>query len=248
MGKANNGATSHLAPSEAVQYILAALLGGLILLGTWKYTLFIGEAKGLSILNKTMSSGTLFLLSVVLLIGPMNRLFGGIWRAFFILRREIGMVAFLTGAAHVYLSMFPLARRGPFGFYEARPWSAYPGLLGLVLMAVLFAFSFMKVQKLLSAAAWWKLQYMGARIALLGIVVHTIVLRWNSWVTWAANWWKGADVYPPLALLGVLFAFYVLKVKLIERWHGRQAKLHVTGLTFASIVLVVFLFVFPAMR
>lgn len=237
-----------MAPSETVQYVLAVLLGALVLLGTWKYTMLVGEAKGLSILNKTLSSGTLFLLSFVLLIGPMNRLFGGVWRSLFILRRELGMAAFLTGFTHVYLSMFPLARRGPFGFYEARPWSAYPGLLGLVLMALLFAFSFMKLQKLLPASSWWKLQYIGARVALLGIVVHTVVLRWSGWTTWAANWWKGADAYPPLALLGTLFALYVAKVKFIERFHGGRAKIHVTGFTFAFIVLVVFLFVFPGLR
>jgi len=187
-GQKNEKPQFHLAQSSVAQYILASLLVGLVLAGCWKYTLIVGEASGLTILNRTMSSGTVFLLSLVLLVGPMNRLFGSFWKWLFLLRKEIGELTFLAGFTHVYLSMFPLARRGPWGFYLARPWSAYPGLAGLLLMGILFFFSFAKTQRMLPPVSWWKLQYMGARIALIGLVIHTVVLRWSSWGTWIGQW------------------------------------------------------------
>ncbi len=238
----------HLAQSDIAQYILAGVFVGLVLTGCFKYTQLIGEAQGLTLLNRTMSSGTIFLLSAVLLIGPMNRLFGGIWRTLFILRKEIGMYTFLAGFVHVYLSMFPLARRGPWGFYESRPWSAYPGLAALLLMAILFFFSFVRTQKMLPSSLWWKLQYTGARIALLGLVVHTVVLRWNAWGTWLGQWWKGETIYPPLAFLAVVFALYVTKVKLAERWSGVSARNYVIAASFFLVIFVTFLFVFPSLR
>lgn len=192
----------------------------------------------LQALNHTFSSGTLFLLSFVLLLGPFSRLYGGIWKVLFGFRKELGMLAFLTGLTHVYLSMFPLARRGPWGFYTGRPWSAYPGLLGLTLMAILFVFSFKKTEKLLPPAFWWKLQYIGARLALMGIVMHTIVLRWNNWKSW--------DIVPT-ALVATLFAVYVVCVKLLEYISFKKAKVRVAALTFVFIILVGFLFIFPTL-
>lgn len=241
----SEGESFHLVQSEIAQYIVAALFVGLVLSGCWKYTEAIGEAKGLAILNRSVSSSTVFLLSFVLLLGPMSRLFGGLWKTLFMLRKEIGICTFFIGLTHVYLSMFPLARRGPWGFYTGRPWSAYPGLIGLVSMAALFAFSFVKLQRLLSATLWWKMQYLGARIALIGIVVHAVVLRWPSWTTWVSNWRQGADSYPPLALLAVLFALYVTGVKVLERTNPARAKMQVTALTFGFVLLTAFLFIFP---
>lgn len=205
----------------------------------------LADAKGLTVLNRTLSSGTLFLLGLVLLLGPLSRVYKAVWNTLFIVRKELGVLTFFAGLLHVYLSMFPLARHGPWGLYVARPWSAYSGLLGLVLMAILFIFSFTKIERLLSPRAWWRLQYLGARTAFAGIVLHAILLQWSVWSVWLSGWIRRANVgYPPLSLLVIVFSLYVVIVRLIERYDNRLGvKRHLTWLTVGTSALIASYFI-----
>lgn len=230
-----------LGQSIVAQYLLAFVVVAITLKVFSWYTVLVGSTQGLSILNRTMSSGTLFLLGFLLLFGPFSRVFGGAWSKLFILRKEIGVLTFFTGLLHVYLSMFPLARNGPWGFYVGRPWSAYSGLLGIVLMAILFLFSFTKLERLLSPRVWWRLQYLGARTAFIAIVLHTMLLRWSTWQTWLSKWILRQDVgLPPMALLTVVFAWYVILVRLIERYSVKEhVKKKLLWLTVATSTLLI---------
>ena len=110
-----------------------------------------GLAKGWSaaVVNRGLADASMVLLGTALVLGVLSRLYNA-FDKFLTYRKEIGIMAFFSGAAHVYLAMFPLARRGPWGFYESRPWSAFPGLLGLGLMFLLFVISFKAVEEKLS--------------------------------------------------------------------------------------------------
>lgn len=230
--------------SSLGQFSFAAFFVGLVLTFNYQYTVLTTEFTGLTLVNRTMSSSTIILLGLVLVLGPLVRVFGGAWKTLFMLRKEIGMYTFLTGVTHVYLSMFPLARRGPWGFYEGMPWSAYPGLFGLVVLWILFIFSFVTLQKRLTPATWWKLQYIGVRVAFAAVLLHTIVLRFDSWTLWMSQWAKGEQLYPPLAFLACLFSVYVIVVKVFERIATRKdSLLRIT--TFVLFVLVEILFLYP---
>jgi len=219
------------------QLTLAGFFVGLVLAFCHGYTAHTTEFTGFTLVNRTMSSATIFLLGLVLVLGPLVRVFGGAWKTLFMLRKEIGMYAFLTASMHGYLSWFT----------RVSPWSTIPALVAFWTMAALFLFSFAKLQKHLDPALWWRLQYMGARVALVSIVVHTIVLRFDSWIIWMTGWAKGEQLYPPLALLAFLFSAYVIAVKVFER-NLAQKDLLLRVTTFVWFVLIEILFILPRIR
>ncbi|MBI5356682.1 ferric reductase-like transmembrane domain-containing protein [Candidatus Collierbacteria bacterium] len=207
------------------QYFIAGsisvtITGGLILYLTARRGYF-----DLSIINKSLASGSLVLLGIVLLLGPLSRFYSRFdnWINY---RKELGILAFLTGAVHVYLSMFPLARRGPFGLYQSRPLVAYSGLLGLVIMAYLFIISFEKLKEKIGMAKWWKMQYWGARITVLAIFIHMAVFKYPEW-----NAWLGGEAgklarpgWPPASLLVAIFISFVLLTRLSELFGAKAAR------------------------
>ena len=105
------------AASEGVRQYLVATAAAVLTVGfVYQYAVIRYGAVGLSSLNKSLATSTVFLLGFVLLLGPLSRMFA-IFDGFFKFRKELGVLSFYTGAIHVYLSMFVLARRGPWGLY-----------------------------------------------------------------------------------------------------------------------------------
>lgn len=194
----------------------------------------------LSIVNKSLASASLALLGIVLLVGPLSRLYQRFdtWINY---RKELGILAFIFGAVHVYLSMFPLARRGPFGLYLSRPLIAYSGLLGLIIMAVLFVISFEKIKSKLDTAKWWKVQYIGVRITAIAILLHMTLFKYQEWLKWLdGDAGKIAiAAFPPASLLIAIFSGFVLLTRISEFAGQKLAqKLIPIELTVASGLLV----------
>ena len=207
------------------QYLVAitvtALIGGGII-----YYLFIRSGSFVpSIANKGLADISLVLLGIVLLIGPLSRLYSrfDLWVNY---RKELGILAFFTGVAHVYLSMFVLARRGPFGLFQSRPLVAYTGLLGLLIMAYLFIISFEKIKTQLGVAKWWKMQYWGARITGVAIFIHITAFKYPEWDTWLNGKTEGLALpnLPPANLLVAIFFAFVLLTRLSERLNSKIAR------------------------
>ncbi|MBI2309501.1 ferric reductase-like transmembrane domain-containing protein [Candidatus Collierbacteria bacterium] len=225
------------------QYLVAGLVsiataGGLILYLTARRGYF-----DLSIVNKSLASTSLILLGIVLLLGPLSRIYNRFdkWINY---RKELGILAFLTGAVHVYLSMFPLARRGPFGLYQSRPLVAYTGLLGLVIMTYLFIISFEKIKQKIGMAKWWKMQYWGARITGVAIFTHMAVFKYPEW-----NTWLGGEAgklarpgWPPASLLTAIFISFVFLTRFSELLGAKTAKFLTPVWLAAAVIISVLLF------
>lgn len=228
------------------QYAVAGLVTATVVWLVYRYAVIRYGVEGLSSLNKSLATSTLFLLGIVLLMGPLSRLFA-IFDHFLKYRKELGIMTFFTGVAHVYLSMFPLARRGPFGFYQSQPLSAYAGLTGLVIMFFLLLLSNAAIERAIGTHLWWKLQYWGARLAFVAVAFHMIVLKYSGWGTWfadrGAGSTQGAASLPPLAILATVFAVFVLVVRLSELFGLRPART-ITQLSFLiATAFTVWLFV-----
>lgn len=220
------------------QYAVAAIITVLTVWLVYRYAAVRYGVEGLSSLNKSLATSTLFLLGIVLLLGPLSRLFAMFDHALKY-RKELGILTFFTGAAHVYLSMFPLARRGPWGFYQNQPVSAYAGLAGLVIMFLLLLISHTSIEQAIGTRVWWKLQYWGARLAFIAIAFHMIVLKYAGWGKWFAD----RASLPPLALLATVFATFVLVVRVSE-FFGPTAARRITQLSFlAAAIFTVWLFI-----
>jgi len=211
---------------EALRQYLVAIIITALVSGGFGYYLFIRNGSFTpSIANKGLADGSLVLLGIVLLIGPLSRLYNRFdsWVNY---RKELGILAFLTGAVHVYLSMFVLARRGPFGLYQSRPLVAYTGLLGLAIMAYLFIISFEKIKQKIGVAKWWKMQYWGARITGVAIFIHMAAFKYPEWDTWLSGKTEGLALpnLPPANLLIAIFFAFVLLTRFSERLNAKIAR------------------------
>lgn len=219
-----------------LQYGVAAIVTAATVLLVYRYAVVRYGVEGLSSLNKSLATSTLFLLGIVLLLGPLSRLFTLFDHALKY-RKELGILTFFTGAAHVYLSMFPLARRGPWGFYQSQPLSAYAGLAGIVIMFILLIISMSFVERLLGTRVWWKLQYWGARLAFLAIAFHFVVLKYQGMVKWfmdrGVGGTGGALWLPPISLLTTVFVALVLVVRLSELFGPHAARV-ITQVSFLA--------------
>jgi DMSO/TMAO reductase YedYZ heme-binding membrane subunit len=211
------------------QYIVAIFFGALLASVLFITQQWSGE-PALSALNISLAATTLFLLGFVLLLGPLSRLFT-IFDGLLKYRKELGIVSFFTGFLHVYLVMFPLARNGPWGLYISRPWSAYPGLEALIILFILFLFSWNYTMHLLGTKLWWQIQYWGARSAFLLIAFHMIVLKYKTILSWVI---PGQSVtgmsgfhFPPLIIWEAQFVLFILVVRLSELF-GKSAARHIT--------------------
>lgn len=227
------------------QYAVAAIVTLVTVWLVYRYAAVRYGVEGLSSFNKSIATSTLFLLGIVLLLGPLSRLFTLFDHALKY-RKELGVLTFFTGAAHVYLSMFPLARRGPFGFYQSQPLSAYAGLTGLVIMFILLLLSGTAVERAIGTRVWWKLQYWGARLAFVAIALHFFVLKYQGMTQWlverGAGGTQGMLWLPPISLLAAVFTAFVLVVRLSELLGPRAARA-ITQVSFlAATASAVWLF------
>lgn len=221
------------------QYAVAATITVLTVWLVYRYAVVRYGVEGLSSFNKSLATSTVFLLGIVLLLGPLSRLFT-LFDHVLKYRKELGVVTFFTGVTHVYLSMFPLARRGPWGFYMSQPISAYAGLIGLLIMFALLILSFSSVERAIGMRLWWKLQYWGARIAFLLTAIHFIVLKRSGMAEWMVS--RGGETgvgalwLPPLSILAAVFTVFVLAVRISELFSQRAART-ITQLSFLTATI-----------
>lgn len=228
------------------QYAVAIVVTAITVWIVYRYAAVRYEVEGLSTLNKSLATSTLFLLGIVLLLGPLSRLFA-IFDHFLKYRKELGIMTFFTGLTHVYLSMFPLARRGPWGLYLSQPLSAYTGLFALIIMGVLLFLSNMTIERIIGTKAWWKLQYWGARSAFLLTAVHFIILKRQGMAEWMVSRGGGAGGgalwLPPLSILAAVFTAFVLVIRMSELF-GPRAGRAITQLSFLiATIFIVWLFI-----
>lgn len=228
------------------QYAVALVVTAVTVWLVYRYAVVRYGVEGLSSFNKSLATSTMFLLGIVLLLGPLSRLFTLFDHALKY-RKELGVLTFFTGAAHVSLSMFPLARRGPWGFYASQPLSAYAGLAGLIIMFILLLLSNAAIERGIGTRIWWKLQYWGARLAFIAVAFHMIVLKYSGWGSWfadrGAGSTQGVASLPPLTILATVFIAFVLVVRLSELFGPRAARA-ITQLSFlAATAFTVWLFV-----
>lgn len=220
------------------QYAVSGVITAIVVFGVYQYAVVRYGVVGLSSLNKSLATSTLFLLGVVLLLGPLARQFN-LFDRLLKYRKELGILTFFTGLVHVYLSMFVLARRGPFGLFQSQPLSAYTGLAGLCIMFGLLLISFSWITQIIGVKIWWSLQNWGARIAFALIAFHMIVLKYSGWGSWLSD----RQGLPPLALLAAVFAAFVVMVRFGELFGTNAARI-ISWMSFLfASVFIVWLFI-----
>ena len=168
------------------------------------------------IANKVFAGAAAILLGLVLLIGPLSRLFSFPDR-YVQYRKELGIVAFFLGLIHGAVSLFFLPSKFPWPrFLGTLNWPFIFGLMAAVALVAIFFISNDRAMAAIGREKWWRLQYWGVRFAFSLVFFHVFVMKWSGWV----NWYKvGGDkelVHPEWPGAGLLVGWFMAFVVLLR--------------------------------
>lgn len=177
-------------------------------------------ADTLYVFNKILIGAGTVLLAFTFLIGPIVRYFDRFdtWLSY---RKEIGIVAGFLAVAHGLVSYYLLPLKFPQEWIEFSSVEFGAGLIGAILLVILFVLSWKHVILLVGGGPWWFLQRWGLRAVIVATLVHVYVMKWSAWVKW---WQQGGTatpelihpLMPALGLLVTLFLTWVVIIRLYE--------------------------------
>lgn len=228
-----------------LRYIYSGLFAVLLGIGLYAEQVRISGESGISSVNIALAAETVFLLGLVLLLGPLSRLFV-IFDRLIVYRKELGIMSFFTSFIHVYFVMFPLSHNGPWGLYRARPFSAYPGLEALIILFILLLLSWNWARNRLGAKLWWQIQYWGVRTAFILIALHMAVLKYQTILSWfdpgqLLSPRDGSG--PPILIWEAQFLLLVLLVRFSELFGPKAARV-ITQISAVGISITFILVTF----
>ncbi len=176
------------------------------------------------IANKAFGSTSLIVIGIVLLIGPLSRLYQRFdtWVSY---RKELGIVGFALALVHTIISLFLLPDKFAFAsFFKFTSINRglVPFLFGIgsiIIFFILTIMSFDAVIRRMDKAVWWRRQYWGVRAAALLLYLHIVVMKYPGWISWFTKGGSSDLVrpfMPPGSLFAGSFGLFVLLVRLIE--------------------------------
>lgn len=221
------------------EYAIAALaVGGLGVLVAAYLWLQFGQFDRFT-LNRSIAEASLLGLALVLLIGPLTRLFDKLdhWLPY---RKEIGILSFVAATAHWLISGLALPGRTWAGFFGRNPLSFYAGSFALLLFVILFVSSLELVISRIPRRFWWALQNWGVRLAGILVVAHVFFLRRTAWIAWFNQGNTNAMLrpfLPPITVITGIVALAVILVRLSEflgkTWARRAVQLILVAIPLA---------------
>lgn len=194
-----------------VTLIVFSLLSLYLFLRRGYYTIYIT--------NKATGSAALIIIGIVLLIGPLSRLYQRFdsWLTY---RKELGILGFFLAFLHAVISYFFLSNYFPVAYFWQKNLPSFlAGLASLLLLILLWIFSWEKVAAKMAKGVWWKWQYRGVRLAAILLFLHLVVMKYPGWFKWFA---KGGSeelvrpYLPPGSFIAGSFGFFVLAARLVE--------------------------------
>ena len=170
----------------------------------------------LYIANKVFAGVAAILLGIVLLIGPLSRLFS-FPDHYVQYRKELGIIAFFLALIHGFVSFFFLPSKFPLtGFIEKLNW---PFIFGLIATMALMAIFFISNNRALNAIGkirWWQLQYWGVRLTFIFVFLHVFIMKWGGWLDWYKSGGSKGLVHPEWPGAGLLVGWFMVVVVLMR--------------------------------
>ncbi len=209
------------------------------------YLFFRRGYLDLYIINKVFGTLGLAGVGLVMLFGPLSRLYDRFdgWLHY---RKSLGIISFFFALAHSLASYFFLSDHfSPARFFTTGLVPFLFGLSGMIVLGVLFLLSFEHVERFMNKRLWWHIHNWGVRLAGVLIMLHVIVLKWPGWASWVSM--GGSDeltrpFLPPASVIGGIFCVYVLLVRLSELLGVKPAQKIVSVLTVLAVLLTAGLF------
>lgn len=178
-------------------------------------------ADALYVPNKALAGVGMTLLAVTFLLGPLARYFDR-WDHLLAYRKEIGIVGGFLALFHGVVSYFLLPKKFPQEWFDFSSIEFGAGLVGALLLVILFVMSWKSVIAKFSGPRWWMFQRWGLRLVIIATLLHVFAMKWAGWVKWIkqgggkataelANPWM-----PGLGILASLFIAWVVLVRCYE--------------------------------
>ncbi|MEK7658490.1 MAG: ferric reductase-like transmembrane domain-containing protein [Patescibacteria group bacterium] len=189
----------------------------------------------LYIANKIFAGVATILLGIVLLIGPLSRIFSFPDR-YVQYRKELGIVAFFLAIIHGIVSLFFLPSKFPLPkFIETLNWSFIFGLLATIILIAIFFISNDRATTAIGREKWWQLQYWSVRIIFILIFFHVFIMKWGGWVKWYKVGGGKELVHPEWPGAGLLVGWFMIFVVLMRLAEFVSPKLGRT-VWYASVI------------
>lgn len=226
------------------QWAVAILVAATVFAVLSAYLFLRRGYYNLYIANKAFGSTGLIVIGLVLLVGPLARLYQRFdpWITY---RKELGIVGFAGALAHTVISLFLLPDKFAFASFftfTSLNRGLVPFLLGLGSIIMFFILTVMSVDSVIrrmDKAVWWLWQYWGVRIAFVLLFLHLVAMKYPGWISWFV---KGGGneltrpFMPPGSLIAGSFGLFVLLVRLVEPVDAKVAKITVPVLFLFLVV------------
>lgn len=217
-----------------VSLVIFALFSGYLYYRRGFYDLYI--------MNKIFAGISAVLMGSVLLLGPVSRMFDR-FDGLLKYRKQIGILAFYWALAHSVASYFFLEKSFPRAYFvipQNKPFIF--GLVGIVLLTILFIFSANFLKTWITPKRWWPLQYWGIRIAFVAVALHVFVMKYKGWIEWYKNGGSSTLQHPEIPGLGMLVGYFIAMVFIIRIAEALNATLGKI-VTYISIPLLAWIYI-----
>lgn len=173
----------------------------------------------LYIINKAFAGTAFILISMVLSLGTLARLYD-IFDKLVQYRKEFGITSFFLGTLHSVISFFFLQDHFSVSYF-AKNWVTFLfGLTATIILTVLFIFSIHKIVDTMDKRVWWHIQNWGIRLVGITVLLHVIPMKYAGWIKWYING-GGNELlrpyFPPTGFLVTLIGVLVVIIRLSDR-------------------------------
>lgn len=186
------------------------------------FSLYLFNRRGfydLYIINKVFAGVAVFQLGIMLLIGPLCRMFD-VFDHFLRFRKEFGMITLFFIVLHSISSLFFLESYFPIEKYLTTGRIPFVfGVMGIIIIILIFLISNKKSMNIIGFKRWWIIQYWGVRVAFLVVALHVFVMKTPGWIDWYKKGGAKMLVHPEWPGLGLLegwFIFFVILIRIAE--------------------------------
>ncbi|HLL61202.1 MAG TPA: ferric reductase-like transmembrane domain-containing protein [Candidatus Nitrosocosmicus sp.] len=241
----NKKTISHQRNEKIFQYAVAIIVA-LVLF--FIFSIYLYYRRGfydLYIMNKIFAGVAAVQLGMVLLFGPLSRMFQ-IYDNLLKFRNEFGIVAFIMAMLHVIFSLFFLGNHFPFASYFTPLNVPFIfGLTAIIILTILFLLSNDVSRKLLRPQFWWKIQYTGVRLAFIATALHVFIMKYPGWIDWYKKGGSSNLLHPEWPGLGLLVGWFLLLVIIMRITEALNSHLGKVVAYIAPIILIaIYIFTF----
>ncbi len=195
------------------------------------------EQFSLFIANKALAGTAGALLALVLVTGPMSRVYSKL--SFLMMYRKwLGMISFIYAYLHGMITLFGLPDYFPLSRFNLGNAAFICASISLLILILLFLLSFDIFIGSLNRKLWWSIHNWGLRVSVLFGFIHVVLVKYKTWITWFLHQDKGiGGMLPPAGLLISVWIICVFGIRLLE-YRGRAQAQKIFPLFIAVFLLI----------